>query len=231
MQAQNDIGSEKISMATVAHTGEKSYRKIGYARVSTRDQALDLQIDALLRDGVPDDAIYRETASANSKRRPEFTKMMREIRSGDMIVTWKPDRLFRSLREWIKFVEELERRDAQLRILTQISLDTSTASGRLTMGLLMLVAEFEADLTHERTMAGLRSAKARGRVGGARPTYSDEQIIAAVKLYDAGATWEEAAATVIAQRGKRKGNVITPTRLRARAAALKEKDENVRECA
>lgn len=214
------------------HTEEEAYRKIGYARVSTRDQTLDLQIDALVRDGVDPDSIYRETASANAKHRPEFKRMMRELRPGDMVVAWKPDRLFRSLKEWIAFVEDLKSKDVQLRILTQIHLDTSTASGRLTMGLLMLVAEFEADIIQERTIAGLRSAKARGRVGGARPTYSDEQIQKAAEMFDRGATWSEAAATVIARRGKHKGKPITITRLRARVAALRKTDERIiEECA
>ena len=191
-----------------------------------------MQIDALLRDGVAENAIYRETASANSKRRDEFDRMMRELRPGDMIVAWKPDRLFRSLREWIRFVEELKERDIQLRILTQIHLDTTTASGRLAMGMLMLVAEFEADIINERTLAGLRAAKARGRIGGARPIYSEEQIRKAVAMFDAGATWAEAAAAVIAVRGRHKGKPITVTRLRARATTMRESDERIiTECA
>lgn len=218
-------------MATTAHTEEPAYHKVGYARVSTGDQDLRLQIDALIRDGVREEDIYRETISARAKRRPVFEHMMKELRPGDMVVAWKPDRLFRSISHGVAFIEGLENRGVKLRILTQIHLDTSTPTGKLILHMLLAVAEFEADLTKERTLAGLRSAKARGRVGGARPTYSDEQIIEAVKLYDAGSTWEEAAATVIAQRGKRKGSAITPTRLRARAAALKERDENVRECA
>ncbi len=97
------------------------------------------------------------------------------------------------------------------------------------MHLLLAIAEFEADLTYERTMAGLRSAKERGRVGGARPTYSDDQIRKAVEMFEAGATWADAAKTVIVERGKRRGKSITVTRLRARAAQLKENGD-ARQC-
>ncbi len=220
MQAQNELRMQKNYPAQVAHTEPQTYRKIGYARVSTRDQTLDLQLDALGRDGVPDDAIYRETASARSKRRPEFDRMMREIRPGDMIVIWKPDRIFRSLQDGLGFLREMERIGVKVRILTQLEIDTSTASGKLVMHLLLAIAEFEADLTYERTMAGLRAAKDRGRVGGARPRYTDDQIREATKMFQQGATWADSAATVIAQHGKRKGKTITPTRLRDRAKQL-----------
>jgi DNA invertase Pin-like site-specific DNA recombinase len=222
---------QKIWPPAITHTEPRTYRKIGYARVSTRDQTLRLQIDALVRDGIPEGEIYRETISARAKRRPVFDEMMREIRPGDMIVVWKPDRLFRSLKDGLDFITEMDRHDIKIRILTQLELDTSTASGNLVMHLLLAIAEFEADLTYERTMAGLRSAKDAGRVGGARLTFSDDQIRKAVEMFEAGATWAEAAATVKAERGKRRGKAITVTRLRARATALKEKNQNVRECA
>jgi DNA invertase Pin-like site-specific DNA recombinase len=224
MQAQNDIESEDFLMATTAHTEEATAavgRMLGYARVSTSDQELRLQLDALTEHGVSAENIYQEKTSANSKRRPELDKMMRELRAGDMIVAWKPDRLFRSLAGWIKFVKDLEERGAYVRILTQLAFDSSTASGRLITHVLMAIAEFEADLGKERTLAGLRAAKARGRVGGARPRYSDDQIRAAVDLFTAGATWEEVAETVVALHGKRKGDRITPTQLRSRAKKLR----------
>lgn len=210
--------------AMVARSEPQAYRKIGYARVSTGDQDLRLQIDALIADGVREEAIYQEKLSARSKRRPEFDRMMRELRPGDMIVAWKPDRLFRSLGDWIGFVAELDHRGAAIRILTQLQLDTSTASGKLTVHVLMAVAEFEADLTKERTLAGLRAAKARGRVGGARQTYTDDQIRKAKAQFDSGRTWAQAASTTRALSGKRKGKAITVTRLRARAAELEARD-------
>lgn len=198
----------------------ETYHKVGYARVSTGDQDLRLQLDALIRDGVLEDDIYQEKISARSKRRPEFDRMLTELHPGDMVVAWKPDRLFRSVPEWVRFVAEMERRQVAIRILTQLALDTSTAVGKMTMTMLMAVAEFEADLTHERTMAGLEAARARGKLGGARPRYSDDQIRAGVEMFKVGATWKEAAASVVAEHGKRKGLPITMTRLRDRAKML-----------
>ncbi len=223
MQAQNDSGSAEFLSTTSPHTEqsvEPAPSLLGYARVSTSDQELRLQLDALEREGIPPDHVYQEKTSANSKRRPEFDRMMRDLRPGDTIVAWKPDRLFRSLSGWIKFVKELEEREAHVRILSQLAFDSATATGRLIVSVIMAIAEFEADLGKERTLAGLRAAKARGRVGGARPRYTDDQIHEAVKLFNEGATWQEAAATVIAGHGKRKGMSITPTRLRDRAKKL-----------
>lgn len=200
------------------------YRKVGYARVSTGDQDLSLQIDALVRDGVREDDIYRETLSARSKRRPKFDAMMREVRPGDMIVAWKPDRLFRSVSDGVNFLRRCEQMGIGVRILTQLHIDTSTATGKLVMHMLLAVAEFEADLTHDRTMAGLLAAKARGRIGGARQTYSDEQIRKAKLQFDSGRSWAQAASTVRAMSGKRQGKAITVTRLRARVAELERKD-------
>ena len=223
MQVRNAIKCEIFPPPTAAHIEEiaaSPNRKVGYARVSTSEQELRLQLDAITQDGVPPENIYQEKVSANSRRRPMFERMMRELRPGDMIVAWKPDRLFRSVAGWVNFVKELQDKQAHVRILTQLAFDTSTASGKLITQILMSVAEFEADLGKERTRAGLRAAKARGRVGGARPRYSDDQIRAAVKLFEAGRTWQEAAATVQAAHGKLKGRAITVTRLRDRAKKL-----------
>ena len=224
MQVRNASERENFSVPTVAHIEENAVapaRMLGYARVSTSDQELRLQLDALTQAGIALENIYQEKISANSKRRPMFERMMRELRPGDMIVAWKPDRLFRSVAGWAKFVKELEERQAHLRILTQLAFDSSTPTGRLVVHVLMAIAEFEADLGKERTRAGLTAARARGRVGGARPRYSDDQIREAVKLFEEGKTWEEAAATVKAQHGKTKGRAITVTRLRFRAKQLK----------
>ena len=211
---------EPLTSAHIAELTPEVTRLIGYARVSTSEQELRLQLDALAEAGVSDEYIYQEKVSANSKRRPVFDRMMKELRAGDMIVAWKPDRLFRSLGGWIKFVKDLGEVGANVRILTQLAFDSSTASGRLIVHVLMAIAEFEADLGRERTHAGLRAAKARGRVGGARHRYSDDQIRAAFKLFEEGMTWGEAALTVKAEHGKRKGLPITVTRLRDRAKQL-----------
>ncbi len=223
MQEKNEYECAENSRATAAHIEEAAAsipRLIGYARVSTSDQELRLQLDAIEREGIPPDHIYQEKTSANSKHRPAFDRMMKELRPGDTIVAWKPDRLFRSLVGWIKFVKDLDDRSAHVRILSQLAFDSSTATGRLIVHVLMAIAEFEADLGKERTRAGLRAAKARGRVGGARHRYTDDQVREAVKLFERGHTWLEAAATVIAQHGKKKGEAITVTRLRDRAKKL-----------
>lgn len=222
---------QKVLPLTDAHPPPTSYRKVGYARVSTGDQDLRLQIDALVRDGVPEENIRRETVSARSKKgRPEFDKMMRELRPGDMVVAWKPDRLFRSVVDGVNFLRECEQKGVGVRILTQLHLDTSTATGKLVMHMLLAVAEFEADLTHDRTMAGLQAAKARGRIGGASQTYTDEQIRKAKEQFDRGRSWKQIAPTVRAKSGKRQGYHITVTRLRARVKELEARDaERARE--
>ena len=203
------------SIARLEPQDEEIPHRIGYARVSTTDQDMRLQVDALLRDGVAEDDLYQETASSASKRRPEFEAMMREIRPGDVITVWKLDRLGRSLRQVLDTVDQIHEVGAKLRILTQ-HIDTSTAAGNLVLAVFAAVAEFERELIRERTRAGIEAARARGRVGGRRETYSDDQIREAVKLVQAGSTWRQAAETV---RG-RKGKHITVTRLRSRAEAL-----------
>jgi DNA invertase Pin-like site-specific DNA recombinase len=195
--------------------------RIGYARVSTADQNPQMQIDALLRDGVKFEEIYQETVSGTAKKRPQFGKMMRDVRPNDVVTVWKLDRLGRTTRQVLDTIDFIHKRGAKLRILTQM-VDTSTPLGNFMLTVIAAFAELERDLTRERTLEGLRAAKSRGRIGGRDLTYTDEQIRAAVALYEAGSSWKDAAATVMGRRGK----TITVTRLRARAAALREK-ENV----
>lgn len=171
-------------------------------------------MDALLRDGVREDEIYKETASAASKRRPEFDKMMREIRPGDVITVWKLDRLGRSLRGMLDTVDQIHKAGAKLRVLTQ-QLDTSTAGGALILHVFLAFAEFERDLIRERTVAGLTAARERGRIGGRRPTYTEEQVRWGMAIHDDGMSWAEAA--------RRVG--ISATRLQARARALRKRDD------
>jgi DNA invertase Pin-like site-specific DNA recombinase len=188
--------------------------KIGYARVSTADQDLRLQIDALLRDGVSETNIYREFASGASKRRPQFSAMMKEIRPGDVVTVWKLDRLGRSLRQMLDTVDRIHKAGAKLRVLTQ-QIDTSTPSGSLFLRVFGAIAEFERELIRERTFAGLAAARERGRIGGRRPTYTDAQVREAMVIYDRGGTsWEKVAREV----------GISATRLLARARELRRRD-------
>jgi DNA invertase Pin-like site-specific DNA recombinase len=137
--------------------------KIGYARVSTRDQNLDLQLDALQRAGC--ETIYQDVASGAKTLRPELDKMLGQLRSGDVLVIWKLDRLGRSLAHLVELVGDLVKRKIGLVSLND-PIDTTSAQGRLVFNLFASLAEFERELIRERTQTGLTSARARGRVGG-----------------------------------------------------------------
>ena len=168
---------------------------LGYARVSTEDQNLALQLDALIRADVDPRNIYRETVSGAKDGRPEFDRMMRELRPGVTIVVWKLDRLSRSLRTMLETVDRIEAAGAHLRLLTE-SIDTGTAAGRAFLQLLGVIAEFERNITLERTRAGLARARAEGRVGGRRRLYTQEQIREAFADYEAHRDYERAAKKV-----------------------------------
>lgn len=141
---------------------------IGYARVSTEDQRLDMQIDALERAGVDPDNIFVEKVSGASKKRPELDAAMRACRSGDTLVVWRLDRVARSLRELLDRMASLEARKIGFRSMTE-SIDTGTAVGRLIMHVVGAIAEFERQLTVERTRAGMKAHRDRGgRVGAPR---------------------------------------------------------------
>lgn len=146
--------------------------KIGYTRVSKPNgsQSLNLQIDALLEAGVSKENIYHEKVSGIKEERPELAQCIKALRSGDILVVWKLDRLGRSLRHLINIVENLTSKGVGLRILTGkgASIDTATASGKLMFGIFATFAEFERELIRERTIAGLESARARGKKGGRR---------------------------------------------------------------
>jgi DNA invertase Pin-like site-specific DNA recombinase len=136
---------------------------IGYARVSTKDQNLDLQIEALKNAGC--EKIYREKISGAIKERPELSNMINHLREGDVIVVWKLDRLGRSLKNIIDLVLRFNDMKVIVKGLTD-GVDTSTSNGRLFLNIMASLAEYERELIRERTTAGLQAAKARGRLGG-----------------------------------------------------------------
>lgn len=136
-------------------------RLLGYARVSTAEQSLDMQRDALRRAGVPEDRIYSEQVSAVSDKRRQLDLLMSKLSQGDVLVVWKLDRLARSVSDLIRKVQMIERRGARLKSLTE-GIDTSTAMGNLLLHVLGAVAQFERDLISERTSAGMQARKARG---------------------------------------------------------------------
>ncbi|HAU1733635.1 TPA: recombinase family protein [Legionella pneumophila] len=137
--------------------------KIGYARVSTKEQSLSMQVDALKKAGC--DQIHEETASGAKTARPVLDEIMRNIREGDTLVIWKLDRLGRNLAHLIHLTNKLIEKNVGLISLND-PIDTSTAQGRMVFGIFATLAEFERELIRERTQAGLKSARARGRKGG-----------------------------------------------------------------
>lgn len=144
--------------------------KVGYARVSTRDQDLSLQKAALSEAGCW--RIYEETTSARNEKREALIAALDYCREGDVLVVWRLDRLARSLKDLIGKVEELEERGVEFMSLTE-SLDTTTPGGKLVFHVFGALAEFEREVIRERTAAGLAVARARGRKGG-RPKKMDE---------------------------------------------------------
>jgi DNA invertase Pin-like site-specific DNA recombinase len=137
--------------------------KIGYARVSTREQSLSMQVDALKKAGC--DQIHEEIASGAKTARPVLEEIMRNLREGDTLIIWKLDRLGRNLAHLINLTTKLIEKKVGLISLND-PIDTSTAQGRMVFGIFASLAEFERELIRERTQAGLKSARARGRKGG-----------------------------------------------------------------
>lgn len=143
---------------------------VGYARVSKADgsQSTDLQRDALLAAGVPEAQIYQDRASGKNEDRPGLTHCLKALRQNDTLVIWKLDRLGRDLRHLINTVHDLTAREIGLKVLTGhgAAIDTTTAAGKLVFGIFAALAEFEREMIRERTLAGMASARARGRKGG-----------------------------------------------------------------
>ena len=162
--------------------------QIGYARVSTDDQTLDFQLDALTKAGC--DRIFRDTFSGATALRPGLTDALDHLRVGDTLVVWRLDRLGRSLRHLIETITDLEGRGIGFRSLTE-HIDTTTPGGKLIFHIFGALAEFERDLIRERTTAGLVAARARGRTGGrpkVRAFQDPRKLAAARRLYTEGKT-------------------------------------------
>lgn len=147
--------------------------KFGYARVSTKDQNLSLQIEALEKAGC--EKIFQEKISGSTKNRPELDKMITHLRKDDILFVWRLDRLGRSLKNIIDLVLSLSEKGVVIKGISD-GVDTSTSSGRLFLNIMASLAEYERELIKERTNAGLQSARARGRTGGRPKGYTKETI-------------------------------------------------------
>ena len=165
--------------------------RIGYARVSTDDQNTSLQLDALESAGC--DQVFEEKISGKNKDRPELDVCLKVLRDGDTLVVWRLDRLGRSLEHLVQIIRELEDRKIGFQSLTE-SIDTTNAGGKLIFHIFAALSEFERNLIRERTIAGLKAARARGRVGGRKAKLSSPDVRkAAAMLLDPLVTKTEVA--------------------------------------
>lgn len=155
--------------------------RIGYARVSTIDQNLDRQIDALKDAGC--EKIFAEKASGRSKNRPELQRMLEYMRQGDQVVVVKLDRIGRNTKNLIELSEQFESAGVDFISLGD-SIDTSTATGRLFFTVLAAISQFETDLNRERTKEGIAAARRRGNTGG-RPKKDPGMVDRAIRMYNA----------------------------------------------
>lgn len=148
---------------------KKIGRLIGYARVSTGEQDLALQLDALRQAACSDKNIFTDKISGSKKERPGLDRCLQELKRGDTLVVWRLDRLGRSVLHLIQLVNDLKERGVGFKSLCDGAVDTTTASGELIFHIFTALAHFERRLIQERTKAGLTAARARGRLGGRKP--------------------------------------------------------------
>jgi len=168
---------------------------LGYMRVSTSGQRFDLQRDALLAAGVAERYLYQDTASGMKQARPGLLACLKALHAGDTLVVWRLDRLARSLLHLMEVAADLDQQRIALRVLEGpfAHMDTSTSEGKLLFSLLGAFAEFERALIHERVVAGLAAARARGHHGGRRPKLTPAQQREAIMLHRGGMTVTEIA--------------------------------------
>ena len=167
--------------------------KIGYARVSTSDQHLDLQLAALKESGCK--RIFQEKASGAHRHRPELEHLLDHLRSDDTVVVWKLDRLARSTRDLLEIVETIRTAEASFQSLSEPWADTTTHAGKMIMTVFAGIAEFERDLIRERTSAGRSAAQQRGVRFGRPKKLNEEQQALALRLLQEGKPVSEVAKT------------------------------------
>ena len=156
--------------------------QIGYARTSREDQNLDLQLNALRKDGVEEKFIHQEQVSALAKKRPQFDLALKRCRAGDTLVVWKLDRLGRSVLQLIETVNDLKDRGVNFRSITE-GFDTTTPMGTLIFHIMAALAQMERDTTAERTSAGIQAAKERESYTTRGLTFSKDQWILMQRSY------------------------------------------------
>ena len=165
-------------------SAKSTSRLVGDARVSTGQQDLKLQLDALKTAGVAKDNLYTDKVSGSKAARPGLDACLQQLQAGDILLVWRLDRLGRSVRHLIDVVEDLHRRGVKFKSLCDGAIDTTTASGELIFHIFTALAQFERRLIQERTNAGLKAARARGRLGGRPPmSLDDPRIQTARKLH------------------------------------------------
>lgn len=168
---------------------------IGYARVSTEDQKLELQTDALVKAGVDPANIFTDKVSATSRKRVGLNDCLRRMEKDDVLVVWKFDRLARSLHQLIEIAISLQKRDIGLRSLTE-QIDTTTPGGRMIFHVMGAMSQFERDLIIERTKAGMAAAKSRGVQIGRKRIATLEKIEKVKSLIRGGMSVPEAGRVV-----------------------------------
>lgn len=187
----------KIAMAkNLTH----EQRLIGYVRVSTQEQNVDLQVQALRKFGVPKDDLWIEKKSAVARERPELDGAIASLREGDTLVVWRLDRIARSMAELYRRIAQIDEAGARFKSLTE-GFDFSDISGKLILAVLGAVAEFERNLIAQRTTAGIAAAKARGQTFGRKPVMTDAKREKAHKLLLAGHTTAEVAKAIGVKQG------------------------------
>lgn len=196
---------------------------IGYARVSTEDQKLDLQKDALLAHGVDPDYLFEEHISGVKSKRPQLEICLKMLRKGDVLCVWRLDRLGRSTVELAIIVKDLNDRGIEFRSLTE-NLDTTTAGGRLIFHIFAAFAQFERDTISERTKAGLKAARLRGHKGGRKPKLTDKDRTLLFKLLDDPTYTQTDAAKLL---GVSRATIHREIKMRQRPADKKALDKVV----
>ncbi|MBF5060046.1 recombinase family protein [Candidatus Neptunochlamydia vexilliferae] len=158
---------------------------VGYARVSTFDQNPQMQIDALIQEGIDSRHLFEEKTSGSTLNRPKLKEALDFLKAGDILVVWKLDRLGRSLQDLIQIIQELKKREIGFKSLTE-GIDTTSPGGMLIFHIFGSLAEFGRELIRERTLAGLESARRQGRKGGRPKSLNDEQRETLKELIEQG---------------------------------------------